>query len=222
MRIGILGGTFDPIHNAHLIIAEQARKEIRLDKVLFIPAGDPWLRKDSNITPKELRLEMTRLAVERKPEFSVSSIETERPGPTYTVETVVALLAEWTLGVEPTLILGVDAVLALHRWKEPEKLLELCDLAVVLRPGYKECSLEEIKRIFSSLEKKMTVIGGSGTRISGTDIRDRIKKGQSIKGLVPEAVARFIEDKRLYLIPSINLENQDIESDSEQQEGKTI
>ena len=214
MRIGILGGTFDPIHNAHLIIAEQAQRELRLDEVLFVPAGDPWLRKDPNITPKELRLEMTRLAVEGRPGFSVSSIEAERPGPTYTLDTLEVLTAEWTPEVELTLILGIDAALALHRWKEPERLLGLCGLAVVLRPGYKECSLAEIKRSVPSLDKKMTVIGGSGTRISGTDIRGRIKRGQSIEGLVPEAVARFIEIKRLYLTQQINLETQDRESDS--------
>lgn len=207
MRIGILGGTFDPIHNAHLIIAEQARRKAALDQVLFIPAGDPWLRKDPNITPKELRLEMTRLAVEGEGGFSVSSIEVERPGPTYTVETIEALVAEWSPEVEPTLILGIDAVLALHRWRDPERLLGLCGVTAVLRPGHQEDSLAEIKKALPSLEKKMTIIGESGTPISGTDIRERIKNGKSIEGLVPEAVARFIENKKLYVGPSIDLES---------------
>ena len=121
-------------------------------------------------------------------------------------ETIEALAAEWSSEVEPTLILGIDAALALHRWKDPERLLGLCGVTVVLRPGHQEDSLAEIKKVLPSLEKKMTIIGESGTRISGTDIRERIKSGKSIEGLVPEAVARFIENEKLYLGPSIDLE----------------
>lgn len=208
MRIGILGGTFDPIHNAHLLIADQARRKSALEKILFIPAGDPWLRKDPNITPKEVRLEMTRLAVRGKDWFSVSPIEVDRPGPTYTVETIEALLSERNPEVELTLILGIDAALGLHMWKDPERLLGICDLTVVLRPGYRKNSMDEIIRTFPQLEKKMTIIGESGTQISATDIRERIKKGQSIEGLVPEAVARFIENEKLYLAPSKSIEGQ--------------
>ena len=198
MRIGILGGTFDPIHIAHLIIAEESRMRVPLQKVVFIPTGQPWLKSDGQITAGPLRLEMVRLAVADNPAFDSSAIEIDRPGLTYSVDTLEELVEQWGPDVEINFIIGVDSLLSLPRWKDPERFLDLCTLTAITRPGYSSDALEEVKRRLPALERKLGLIEGPLIDISGTEIRRRVALGLSVKYLVPPKVESFITEQGLY------------------------
>ena len=198
MSIGILGGTFDPVHIAHLIIAEEARVKLGLEEVVFIPTGRPWLKANQQISPARLRLEMAALAVASNPYFRTSSIEIDRPGLTYTIDTIQALRVEW--GEEPEIhfILGMDAARELHRWKEPRHILELCSLAVFARPEYEDIPLAEIEKIAPGSSKRIQFLRDPQIGVSGSEIRSRVMRGMPIRYLVPENIERFIQEKRLY------------------------
>lgn len=198
MRIGILGGTFDPIHMAHLIIAEESRMRVPLQKVVFIPTGQPWLKSDRQITPGSRRMEMVRLAVADNPTFDSSSIEIDRPGLTYSVDTLEELAVQWGPDVEFNFIIGVDSLLSLPRWKDPERFLDLCTVTVVTRPGYSPEALEEVKQRYPVLERKLRLIKGPSIGISGTEIRRRVASGLSVRYLVPPRVERYIAERGLY------------------------
>ena len=198
MRIGILGGTFDPIHIAHLVIAEECRLRVPLEKVVFIPTGQPWLKSDRQITAGSLRMEMVRLAVAGNPAFDSSSIEIDRPGLTYSVDTLEELAGQWGPDVELNFIIGVDSLLSLPRWKDPERFLDLCTLTAVTRPGYSPDALEELKRRYPALERKLGLIEGPLIGISGTEIRRRAASGLSVRYLVPPGVESFITERGLY------------------------
>ena len=198
MRIGILGGTFDPVHIAHLIIAEEARTHVPMQKVVFVPTGQPWLKSDGQITAGSLRLEMVRLAVADNPAFDSSAIEIDRPGLTYSVDTLEELVEQWGPDVEINFIIGVDSLLSLPRWKDPERFLDLCTLTAITRPGYSSDALEEVKRRFPALERKLGLIEGPLIDISGTEIRRRVALGLSVKYLVPPKVESFITEQGLY------------------------
>ena len=190
MRIGILGGTFDPIHIAHLIVAEETRMHVPLQKVVFIPTGQPWLKSGRQITEGSLRLEMVRLAVASNPAFDSSSIEIDRPGLTYSVDTLEELAGQWGPDVEINFIIGVDSLLSLPRWKDPERLLDLCTFIAVTRPGYSPDALEEVK--------KLGLIEGPSIGVSGTEIRRRVALGLPVRYLVPSKVERYITERGLY------------------------
>jgi nicotinate-nucleotide adenylyltransferase len=201
MRVGILGGTFDPVHLGHLIIAEEARIQLDLGQVIFIPNGQPWLKAGQPLTAGKHRLHMVRLAVASNPYFRVATNEVDRPGPTYTVDTLMELRAQ--MGPETSLyfILGRDALGQFHRWKEPERLLELCYLALADRPGYGEVELEALMARYPQAAGKAIVLPVPVIDISGTDIRRRAAAGVSFRYLVPEAVEQYILQYRLYRSP---------------------
>ena len=136
MNIGVLGGTFDPIHNGHLVVAEEVRARLNLAEILFVPAGQPWLRINRPISSVEHRVAMVRLAITGKPYFKLSAVEIERPGPTYTVDTMVELQAQFGSGTDLFFILGWDSLVQLPEWKEPSRLITLCRLVAVPRPGH--------------------------------------------------------------------------------------
>lgn len=197
-RIGILGGTFDPIHYGHLAIADAAWDALTLERVILIPAGRPWLKADRSVTDAAHRLAMARLAVGGRRRFEVSSIETDRPGPTYTVDTLAELRRE--LGDDATLhlILGMDSVRELRRWRQPERLFDLCHIAAVSRPGARDVSPDEFAREFPASVGRLSVVRGPMLDISATDIRRRTAEGASIAELVPPAVERYIVENGLY------------------------
>ncbi|MCZ6614854.1 MAG: nicotinate-nucleotide adenylyltransferase [Chloroflexi bacterium] len=198
MRIGILGGTFDPIHIAHLIVAEEARVQLNLKEVVFIPVGQPWLKADQPVSPANLRMEMVRVAIASNPFFRVSSIEVDRPGPTYTLDTLVALREELGREAELHFILGTDALQDLPRWKEPNRILELCTPVVFTRPEYENVSPTRMEEALPGIAKKVRVLRDPQIGVSGTEIRRRVADGTSIRYLVPEGVERFIMEHRLY------------------------
>ena len=199
MRVGILGGTFDPVHVGHLIIAEEALSRLALDQVLFIPAGQPWLKADQALSPAEHRLKMVELAIASNPRLSVSRIEVDRPGPTYTVDTLERLKRDLGEDVQLYFILGLDALEQFHRWEQPARIIELCQLAIASRPGFQNSRIldEQLGR-YPNLGSKVNFVAAPVMDISGSSIRQRASEGRSIKYRVPEAVERYIKQQGLY------------------------
>ena len=199
MNIGVMGGTFDPIHNGHLIVAEEARTRLNLAAVLFVPAGQPWLKPDSPISPAEHRMEMVRLAIGDKPYFKLSTMEIERAGPSYTVDTIAELLGQLDAGGELFLILGWDSLAELPQWHEPWRLIKMCHLVVVPRPGYPPPRLKSLEYAIPGLSQRVMLMDKPEIDISASEIRDRVACGLSIHHLVPEPVNRYIRQHRLYI-----------------------
>jgi len=197
-KIGVLGGTFDPVHNGHLIIAEEARLRLGLSQVIFVPAGEPWLKTHRNISPGEHRLAMIELAIAYNPAFRASSADLARPGLSYTVDTLTDLNRE--LGEEANLcfILGLDALAELPTWKEPEKIIAMCQLVGAKRPGCRDVDLKPLERGVPGISQRVTILDNPLIDISSSVVRDRVAKGLPIAELVPDAVARYIMEKGLY------------------------
>ena len=196
MRIGVLGGTLDPIHLGHLIIAEEARDRLDLEEVCFVPARDPWMKAGQPLTSGHDRLSMARLAMEDNPFFRVSTVELERPGPSYTVDTLRELQEDYGPEAQLFFILGSDAFARFDEWKDPEGILGLATLVVVDRPGA-TASAEAIAQQVGnagSVER----VRGVHLEISAKDIRRRVAAGASIRYLVPEPVERYIYARGLY------------------------
>jgi len=196
--VGMLGGTFDPIHLGHLAVADEAREVLGLERVLFVPAGMPPHKAGRPITPAPDRLAMVELAIAGNPAFAVSSIELERPGPSYTVDTVAALRDGAGAPIELTVILSAELFGTLATWHEPERLLRLARLAVVPRAGHPAPGRSLLAEHFAGLEDRVTFLDGPHLGVSGTDIRARAAAGRSIRYLVPPAVAAYIGDHALY------------------------
>jgi nicotinate-nucleotide adenylyltransferase len=187
VRRGILGGTFDPPHVAHLFAAESAYRELGLDVVTFVPAGAPWQKSGRVVADAEDRLEMTRLVVGSVAYFEVDDREVTRDGWTYTVDT----LAEFP-NDDLVLILGSDAAAGLPSWHRPDEVVQMAELAVVPRPG------TPIEAVDMAIPGGFHWLAGPELDVSGTMLRTRVGAGRSIRFLVPDAVADYIEDRRLY------------------------
>ncbi|MBI4233019.1 MAG: nicotinate-nucleotide adenylyltransferase [Chloroflexi bacterium] len=198
MRLGILGGTFDPVHLGHLIIAEEARVHLSLQRVLFIPAGQPWLKEGRAISPGVHRLAMVRLAVQDNPFFAVSSVEVDHPGPSYTIDTLAALRREYEEAADIYFILGLDALHDLHRWHEPAGILRASTLVAVARPGSRRFAPSSLEELLPGASRRVLILPCPLIGISGTEIRRRVAEGRSIRYFVPRAVAEYIQYHSLY------------------------
>ena len=198
MRLGIFGGTFDPIHNGHLIVAERVGTEMRLDQVIFIPAGQPWFKEGQTVTDAKHRLEMTRLAVADNPHFAVSDVEVRRDGPTYTVDTLTELRGEVGDGIQFYFILGIDALNELHRWRKPCDVLDLATLVGVTRPGAETVDRAALDSIREGASDEVVIVDGPLVDISAADVRRRMANGLSVRGMLPGAVEEYIERHSLY------------------------
>jgi nicotinate-nucleotide adenylyltransferase len=196
VNVGILGGTFDPIHIGHLVIAEEARIKLGLKEVLFVPAGQPWLKLERNITPAAHRVEMVRRAIADNPHFELCTLEVERPGPSYTVDTLAMLQKQ--LGSEASLffILGRDTLAELPLWKEPQKVVQLCRLVVPPRLGSRD--LKHLETAIPGLLDKVIQLDMPVIGISSSEIRQRVAQALSIRYLVPEGVEEYIVEHELY------------------------
>ena len=196
MNIGVLGGTFDPIHIGHLVVAEEARIKVGFTEVLFVPAGQPWRKLDRNITPADHRVEMVRRAIADNPHFKLCTLEVGRPGPSYTVDTLTMLRKQ--LGSEASLffILGRDTLAELPLWKEPEKLVQLCRLVVAPRLGSKD--LKHLETAIPGLLDKVIQLDMPVIGISSAEIRQRITQGLTIRYLVPAEVEKYITEQKIY------------------------
>lgn len=199
MRVGIFGGTFDPVHLAHLILAERCRESAQLDRVLFVPATQPP-HKDSVQTPFDRRVEMLELALAGSEHFAVDLAERERPGRSYTAELLDQLAAR-SPSDERFLILGGDSLAQLHQWYAPERIIAQATLLVVARPGSELPDIAELRQrlgLAESVPLRVQVVPVPLLELSSTDIRQRVGQGLSIRYLVPRAVEVYIHEKRLY------------------------
>lgn len=203
MKIGLLGGTFDPIHIGHLIAAEEVRVQLGLDKVLFIPARQSPLKQDRLSSPVEDRLAMVEMAVGSNPFFEVSRIEMERDSPSYTIETVRFLLERSGPGTSIYFLVGLDQAMALPSWKDPLTLMEICRLVFLSRPGWPSLDFESLERHIPRARERILSIEVPAIGISSTEIRKRVSRGFSIKYLVPEAVEKYVLSNGLYTAASI-------------------
>lgn len=198
MRLGILGGTFDPIHFGHLLAAEEARVTLRLDRVLFAPAGDPPHKQGYAILPIAHRLRMVRLAISDNPAFDLSAVDMDRPGPHYTIDTIQLIRNEWGTGVDETyFIMGADSLAHLLTWHQPDQLVDLCRLAVVARPGYR-ADLAELEAALPNISHRLDWVEMPVLGISSSDLQRRVREGRSIRYQVPAAVAEYVTEHRLY------------------------
>jgi nicotinate-nucleotide adenylyltransferase len=212
-RLGVLGGTFDPVHLGHLAIAEEAREALGLERVLFVPAGRPWQKSDRAVGAAADRIAMVELAIAGNPAFDCSRLEVERPGPTYSADTLAALAAaERASGREPDLwfILSTEALRGLPTWHEPDRILGLCRLAVAPRAGFGPADDpidgRWLSRHLPGREDRIHLLDGPRLDISSSDIRARVATGRSIRYLVPDAVAAYIGDHALYTSPARRIE----------------
>ena len=199
MNIGVMGGTFDPIHNGHLIVAEEVRTRLDLAEVLFVPAGQPWLKVYGHISAAEHRVQMVRLVIADKPYFRLSTTEIERAGYSYTVDTIAELLSQLGSGDELFFILGWDSLAELPKWKEPSRLIKMCRLVAVPRPGYPIPDLKFMEPKVPGLSQRVILMDKPEIDVSAFAIRNRIAQGLSIRHLVPEPVERYIREHRLYV-----------------------
>lgn len=198
-KLGILGGTFNPIHVGHLMLAEWAKQEFCLDHILFIPSGCSYMKRENGCKDSQERLEMVRLAIQGRPDFSSSDMEIRRGGFTYTCETI-RRLREKHPNTELYFILGADSLFSIERWRHPEEILKNCTLVAAAREGY---GMQELKAKCRELEThfhgKVRLMEFGAMDVSSSCIRDRIRAGKSIRYLVPESVRVFIEEKKLYV-----------------------
>ena len=199
-RIGILGGTFDPPHLGHLLIAETARVALGLETVLFVPAGEPWLKSGQRITPAFHRLRMVQLAIADNPDFRVSDCEVRRSGASYTVDTLRELRGAHSSATELYFIVGSDVLDQFHRWKEPDCILRLCRLAVIERPGGPTDGIEVLSERFPDEIAAGAVVPVAGPRVdfSASELRRILAAGQSTRYQIPDAVAVYITEHGLY------------------------
>lgn len=192
--VGVLGGTFDPIHIGHLAAAEEVREALGLERVLFVPAGLPPHKPDRLITAPHHRLAMVQLAIGGNPAFEVSRVELDRTGPSYTIDTL-AILGE---GRDLTLILSAESFRGLPSWQEAQRILSLARLAIVPRGGLAPPGRGWLEEHFPGIEPRIVELDAPRLRLSATDIRARVAAGRSIRYLVPDAVINYIEDHDLY------------------------
>jgi nicotinate-nucleotide adenylyltransferase len=194
-----MGGTFDPIHKGHILVARTVKDKLGLTEVIFVPAGQPWMKSERTVTPARYRLEMVRLAIAPYPYFKVSTMEVDRVGPTYTIETIQGLRDKLNAEDEVYFILGWDSLALFHRWRDVPRLIKMCRLAAVPRPGYTLPDLKALEAKIPGLSGRVVPLDKPEIDISATDIRQRVAKGKSIGHLVPRAVATYIRKHRLYL-----------------------
>lgn len=216
-RYGIIGGTFDPIHYAHLYIAYEAQKQLNLDKVIFMPAGKQPLKAKNKVTDANYRYEMVEMAIEEFEEFSISSYEIEKEGLSFTYETLEyfkkntiehiikgdkkysELESNKTEDKELFFITGADCLMYIEKWKQVSKIFSLCTLVVFVRGGFnKEKLIEQKTRIEKKYSCKIIILDLKALEISSTDIRNRVKEDKRIDFFVPPKVVKFIYENKLY------------------------
>jgi nicotinate-nucleotide adenylyltransferase len=196
-RLAVMGGTFDPIHYAHLLIAEDVRRHFQLPQILFMPSGSPPHKKDFEVTSAEDRYIMAVLATSGNPHFAVSRMELDRPGPSYTIQTIRQLKAKIGDEAQVSWVTGADAVLEMLTWHQPDAILEEAQILAVPRPGFDLEKLDET--LGAERASKITIIDAPLAEVSSTMIRERVRGGESIRYLTPRPVIDYIEKRGLYV-----------------------
>ena len=197
-RVGVLGGTFDPVHRGHLEVAHRAMDDAGLDRVLFIPAGNPRLKSAEPSATADHRQEMLRLAIEGHWNFDISDVELRRPGPTRTVDTLKVLRRELGGEAELVFILGMDVLTRLDEWIDPHLVVEQARLLAVSRPGYTGFDWEEFYTRNPYAAGRVDCIDSTAIDISASELRSRLASGASVAGLLPVAVEQYIRENGLY------------------------
>ena len=195
-RLGILGGTFDPPHYGHLILAEQAREQLVLDRVLWLPAADPPHKQDRMISGIDDRLAMLAFALADNPAFEVSLVDVRRPGPHFTIDTLDLLAAEFP-GAELLFLIGGDSLEHLLSWRDPRGIVRRACLGVMQRPGARY-DLTHLEAAIPGLRNRLIIINAPLIEISGADIRDRVRARRSIRYFLPPRVEAYIYERGLY------------------------
>ncbi|WP_232805704.1 nicotinate-nucleotide adenylyltransferase [Glycomyces xiaoerkulensis] len=191
-RVGIFGGTFDPPHLGHLVAASEAAHRCALDEVVFVPAGDPWQKNDRDVSDASARLTMTRLAIERDSRFRVSTCDIDREGHTYAIDTVADVRAEYTAPVDLNFVFGADSLENLHTWHRVEELYMAVKFIALNRRGHSRA------RVDTSSGIDVEFVDMPGVDVSSSECRRRVRVGEPVRYLVPEAVDAYIEEHRLY------------------------
>jgi len=197
-KVGIMGGTFDPIHYGHLMLAQNALDTFSLDEILFVPSGTPWLKESTKVLSKNKRVSMTGMAIEDNPDFALSTIEIDREGNSYSYETVEELKKEQP-ETDFYFIMGADSLLEIERWKHPDRLMADCTLLVAVRD---DCDKEGLEKQIAYLKDKyqadIRILPANRMDISSTKIRQMIQEGKSVRYMLPDQVIRFIQKNHLY------------------------
>jgi nicotinate-nucleotide adenylyltransferase len=193
-RLGVMGGTFDPIHHGHLVAASEVRSWFDLDEVVFVPTGEPWQKGERRVTHAEDRYLMTVIATASNPRFSVSRVDIDRPGPTYTVDTLRDIRADRGDGWDLYFITGADALSKIVTWRDADDCFDLAHFVGCTRPGH-ELSLGTLP------PDRVTLVEVPALSISSTDCRDRVAAGEPIWYLVPDGVVQYVSKRSLYLDP---------------------
>lgn len=199
INTGVLGGTFNPIHNGHIAIAEAARIALNLDEIYFIPTGQPQLKDNDVLLATEHRVQMINVAISEKPFYKLSTIEVERAGPSYTVDTLSELRRQLSSEHELFFILGWDSLAQLPHWKDPDLLIQMCKLVVVSRPGYPLPDIASMEDTVPGITGRVIILDRPHIDISSSDIRERIARGLGVKHLLPEPVEEYIRENSLYM-----------------------
>ena len=202
--VGLLGGTFDPIHYGHLVIAEEVRTALNLAEMVFVPAGHPPHKPGRIVTEARHRLTMLELAIASNPYFSISLVDLERPGPSYTVETLRLLRQQWGTRTAIHFVIGGDSLEDLLAWYDPTGILkQLAALVAVQRPGYEEAAdyRDMLEARLPGIKQRLIIVQAPQLDISATDLRRRVAEGRPIKYQTPEAVEHYIIEHGLYQHP---------------------
>lgn len=192
-RVGVMGGTFDPIHHGHLVAASEVQAWFDLDEVVFVPTGDPWQKSDRTVSPAEHRYLMTVIATAANPRFTVSRVDIDRDGPTYTRDTLLDLRAAMP-DAELYFITGADALADIFTWRDPDELFELAQFVGCTRPGY----TMDADTLAALPAERVTVVEIPALAISSTACRERARRGEPVWYLVPDGVVQYISKHHLY------------------------
>jgi nicotinate-nucleotide adenylyltransferase len=198
-RIGVLGGSFDPIHIGHLILAEQAREQLDLACVYFVPAGEPPHKRDRRLTPVEQRVRMTELAIAGNSRFRLSRVDADRPGPHYTVDMIRILKGQLPPEGELYFLMGFDSLVELPTWRRPAEIIASCRLVALTRPNV-AVDWAALEAKLPGIRERVTLIDMPELEIASNDLRRRVSEGRSIHYMVPEPVCAFIEQNGLYRV----------------------
>lgn len=197
-KVGIMGGTFDPIHYGHLILAQNALDTFSLDEILFVPSGTPWLKESTKVLSKNKRVSMTGMAIEDNPDFALSTIEIDREGNSYSYETVEEL-KRMQPKTDFYFIMGADSLLEIERWKHPDRLMAECTLLVAVRDDCDREGLEkQIIYLTDKYQADIKILPADRIDISSTKIRQLIREGKSVRYMLPDQIIRFIQKNHLY------------------------
>jgi nicotinate-nucleotide adenylyltransferase len=199
-KIGVMGGTFNPVHLGHLAVAKEAREFKKLDEIIFMPAGQPCFKNLAEIAAASDRLNMLQLAISDQAEYSISRLELERQGPSYAVQSIEQMKSKAAAGAELYFILGWDALLNLPQWYDAERLIKICRIIAAPRPKYPRPDVKLVAKQLPGLVGRCSVMEKPLIDISSTQIRQRIAEGQSIHDLVPASVEEYIQNHNLYRI----------------------